>query len=114
MNGDTETDETFDFEEIRRGLETDGIVACKGAFSRAWVQHVREDIDAAFNEARSRKGGAVGRGPNRWYVEIHPEALRGFADLVDHPWVRAVCKVMLGPDYRFVEVGFDVPFPGAT
>jgi ectoine hydroxylase-related dioxygenase (phytanoyl-CoA dioxygenase family) len=55
----------------------------------------------------------VGRGPSRWYVEIHPQALRGFVDLVDHPWVRATCEAVLGPDYRIVEIGFDVPFPGA-
>jgi hypothetical protein len=35
-------------------------------------------------------------------------------ELVDHPWVRVVCETILGPDYRFVEVGFDIPFPGAT
>ncbi|MFW5474885.1 phytanoyl-CoA dioxygenase family protein [Knoellia sp. CPCC 206450] len=104
----------FDVDEIRHGLQTDGIIARRGAFAPAWVQQVREDIDAAFEEARSREGGAVGRGPNRWYVEIHPEALRGFVDLVDHPWVRTVCETVLGPEYRIVEVGFDTPFPGAT
>src|ERR1700712_2382757 len=103
MTGDSETDEKLDVEEIRRGLEIDGIIACKGAYPQTWVQQVREDIDTAFDEARSRDGGAVGRGPNRWYVEIHPEALRGFVELVDHPWVRAVCQTILGPDYRFVE-----------
>jgi Phytanoyl-CoA dioxygenase (PhyH) len=113
MTGDTTTQEAFDVEEIRRGLETDGIIARKGAFSPALVQQVREDVEAAFEEARSREGGAVGRGPHRWYVEIHPEALRGFVELVDHPWVRTVCEAVLGPDYRFVEVGFDIPFPGA-
>jgi ectoine hydroxylase-related dioxygenase (phytanoyl-CoA dioxygenase family) len=50
----------------------------------------------------------------RWGGEIHPEALRGFVELVEHPWVRTVCETILGPDYRFVEVGFDIPFPGAT
>src|SRR3954471_16617248 len=113
MGLDTTDDQELDVEEIRRGLEGDGIVARKGAFAPAWVQQLREDIDAAFEEARSREGGAVGRGPNRWYVEIHPEALRGFVDLVDHPWVRTVCETVLGPDYRIVEVGFDTPFPGA-
>lgn len=108
------TDQAFDVEEIRRGLETEGIIACRGAFSREWVGTVREDIDEAFAEARSRDRGAVGRGPHRWYVEIHPEALRGFVDLVDHPWVRTVCEAVLGPGYRIVEVGFDTPFPGAT
>jgi ectoine hydroxylase-related dioxygenase (phytanoyl-CoA dioxygenase family) len=103
----------FAVDEIRHKLQTEGIVACKGAFSREWVQRLRGDIDVAFEEARSREGGAVGRGPNRWYVEVHPEALRGFVELVEHPWVRTVCETILGPDYRIVEVGFDTPFPGA-
>jgi hypothetical protein len=114
MSAESMTEPEFDAEQTRYLLETDGIISCKGAFSRSWVQQVREDIDAAFEEARSREGGAVGRGPNRWYVEIHPEALRGFVDLVDHPWVRSVCETVLGPEYQIVEVGFDTPFPGAT
>jgi hypothetical protein len=110
----TTTDTTeFDVEEIRHKLETDGIIARQGAFTHDWVAQLREDIDVAFEEARSRHRGAVGRGPNRWYVEIHPEALRGFVELADHPWVRTVCETMLGPDYQIVEVGFDIPFPGA-
>ena len=114
MTRDTAAAETFDAEDVRRGLETDGIIARAGAFPPSWLRQVREDIDLAFEEARSREGGAVGRGPNRWYVEIHPEALRGFVELVDHPWVRVVCETVLGPDYQVVEVGFDTPFPGAT
>jgi ectoine hydroxylase-related dioxygenase (phytanoyl-CoA dioxygenase family) len=112
MSGDT-TETGFDVDEVVHGLHTDGVVARRGAVSQDWVRQVRADIDAAFDEARSREGGAVGRGPNRWYVEIHPEALRGFVDLVDHPWVRTVCETVLGPDYQIVEVGFDTPFPGA-
>ena len=89
-------------------------MVCKGAFEPSWVHQVRADVDAAFEEARSRDRGAVGRGPNRWYVEIHPQALRGFVELVDHPWVRLVCESVLGSSYQIVEVGFDTPFPGAT
>ena len=107
-------DVPIDTELIRETIETDGIIGCKGAFAREWVEQLREDVDAAFEEARSREGGAVGRGPNRYYVEIHPQALRGFVDLVDHPWVRAVCETILGPDYQIVEVGFDIPFAGAV
>jgi Phytanoyl-CoA dioxygenase (PhyH) len=113
MTTQTATGQDYDTEQIRRGLETKGIIALKSAFPVEWVEQVREDVDAAFDEARSRDRGAVGRGPQRWYVEIHPEALRGFVDLVDHPWVRTVCETMLGPDYQIVEVGFDTPFPGA-
>ena len=39
--------------------------------------------------------------------------MRGFVDLVDHPWVREVCEAVLGPDYEIVELGFDIPFAGA-
>ncbi len=97
-----------------RDLYTDGITALKGAFSVEWIEQLGEDIDVAFEEARRRPNGAIGRGPKRWYVEIHPEALRGFVELADHPWVRTVSEAVLGPDYRIVEVGFDIPFPGAT
>ena len=105
--------QSYDTEAIRQGLETEGIIALKGAFDVDWIAQLREDVDAAFEEARGREGGAVSRGPERWYVEVHPEALRGFVDLVDHPWVRTVCETVLGPDYKIVEVGFDTPFPGA-
>jgi hypothetical protein len=103
-----------DREAAVEALMTDGIIGRKGAFSREFVAEMAEDVDAAFAEARSRENGAVGRGPNRWYVEIHPQALRGFTELVDHPWVRAVSEAVLGPDYKIVEIGFDIPFAGAV
>jgi ectoine hydroxylase-related dioxygenase (phytanoyl-CoA dioxygenase family) len=95
------------------GLYGDGIIACKGAFSAAWVAQVKEDIETLFAEARARPRGALERGPFRYYVEVHPERLRGFVELATHPWVVAVCRAVLGPDYKIVEVGFDIPFPGA-
>lgn len=96
------------------GLYTDGIVAERAAFSTAWADRLGADIEALFQDALARPDGAVGRGPNRYYVEIHPEHLRGFTDLVTHPWVTGVCAAVLGIDYRIVEVGFDVPLPGAV
>jgi ectoine hydroxylase-related dioxygenase (phytanoyl-CoA dioxygenase family) len=109
----TASDGTSEVDAAVRALYTDGIVGHKGAFSRQWVQALGEDVLAAFDAARSRPHGAVGRGPHRWYVQIHPQELRGFVELADHPWVRAVSEAVLGPDYRIVEVGFDIPFPGA-
>ena len=104
----------FDVAKILGGLYGDGIIGLKGAFDRDWVQRMREDIDTLFDEARQRPGGALNRGPNRFYVEVHPERIRGFVDLVTHPWVVAVCSAVLGPDYKIVEAGFDVPGPGAA
>jgi Phytanoyl-CoA dioxygenase (PhyH) len=103
-------------EAIRSAVQTiyrDGVVGLQGAFSREWVERLREDMMTAFWAAIQRPGGAISRGPRRWYIEVHPENISGFLDLVTHPWVRAVAEAALGPDYRFVEIGFDVPFQGA-
>ena len=55
----------YDVATIMGGLYGDGIIALKGAFSREWVEQLRADVDAAFEEALTRPGGAVGRGPKR-------------------------------------------------
>jgi hypothetical protein len=94
-------------------LRTDGITALQGAFSREWAEQMREDMMEAFWSAIQRPRGAIGRGPRRWYVGIHPEELSGFVELASHPWVTALSKRMLGADYQIVELGFDVPFQGA-
>src|SRR5687768_18272624 len=82
----------FDIAAIMGGLYGDGIIGLKGAFERQWVQELGEDIEVLFQDALKRPGGAVGRGPKRYYVEIHPEGIRGFLDLVTHPWVTGVCR----------------------
>jgi hypothetical protein len=94
-------------------LYRDGIVGKKSAFTREWVEQLREDMLTAFWEAIQRPRGTVPRGRRRWYVELHPQALSGFVDLVTHPWITAMSEAVLGADYQIVEVGFDVPFQGA-
>jgi hypothetical protein len=96
-----------------QALYEDGVTALRGAFSRDWATRMRHDVMTAFWEAIQRPGGAVARGPRRWYVEIHPQAFSGFVDLCTHPWVTAMCVAVLGPDYQIVEIGFDTPFEGA-
>jgi hypothetical protein len=99
---------------IMGGLYGDGIIALKGAFSREWAQRMRADIDRLFEAAMQVPGGALPRGPQRWYVEVSPEQIGGFIDIATHPWFVAVCEAVLGPDYKIVEIGFDIPFPGAA
>ena len=103
----------YDVATIMGGLYGDGIIALRGAFTREWAARLREDIDRLFAAGLQREGALVGRGPKRYYAEIHPEDIRGFMELVTHPWVDAVSRAILGPDYRIVEIGYDVPLPGA-
>ncbi len=104
----------YDTAAIMGGLYGDGIIGLKGGFSRDWIQKMGEEIDMLYQAALKRPGGAVGRGPNRHYVEIHPEDMSGFVDLATHPWVIAVSEAVLGSEYKIVEIGFDVPNPGAV
>lgn len=105
--------EAYNIYENVETLYRDGVVGMKGAFTREWTERMREDMMTAFWQAIQRPGGAVSRGPRRWYVEIHPQDLDGFLDIVTHPWVVAMCENVLGPKYEIVEVGFDTPFQGA-
>lgn len=104
----------YDVAEIMGGLYGPGIIGLKNAFARDWVERMAEDIWTIWAEVKDRPGGALPRGPHRFYVEVHPERIRGFVDIATHPWFVAVCMAVLGPDYRIVEVGFDIPFPGAA
>lgn len=98
---------------IMGALYGDGFLGLPRAFPVPFVDELAHDLGVLDREALARPGGALPRGPARHYVEIHPERLRGFVALLTHPWIVAVCEAVLGPDYRLVEVGFDVPGPGA-
>ncbi len=100
--------------DLMGGLYGDGIIALSGAFTPDFADRLREDIERLWEEARDLPGGALPRGPARFYVETQPERIRGFVEIVTHPWFLAVCESVLGADYRIVEVGFDIPFPGAA
>lgn len=104
----------YETADIMRGLYGDGIIGQRGAFSTAFADRLRTEIMELFEEARQVPGGALPRGPERFYVEVQPERISGFVDIATHPWFVAVCKAVLGRHYRIVEVGFDIPFPGAA
>lgn len=104
----------------------DGIVTLEAALPPTWADVLLADFEVVYDEAEHRDrmaGGGQGRGrvprgpgddPRRYYLAVHPERLRGFLDLVTHPLVDAVCRSVLGDDYQYVEVGFDVALPGAV
>lgn len=100
--------------EQRAAIYADGIVGLPGCFSAEWTDDLHADFESAFAEARTHPKGLIGRGPHRYYFAVHPERVRGFVDLVSTPAVTQLCVEMLGPDYLIVELGFDVPLPGAT
>jgi hypothetical protein len=99
---------------LRGALESDGIVGLPGLFPREWAERLRLDFEAAFAQARSRERGTIGRGPHRYYFAVHPEQVTGFADLAAHPVLVDLFADVLGADYKIVELGFDVPLPGAV
>jgi hypothetical protein len=106
-----------DTDELRTQAETiyrDGIVGLPGCFPPAWVDALREDFEAAFAAARRYPEGTIGRGPNRYYFAVHPAQIRGFTELVSHPAIAGLSAQLLGADYQIVELGFDVPLPGAV
>lgn len=99
---------------IMAALYGPGIIGLQGAFAKDFADRLREDIERLHAEALRIPGGIVPRGPARCYVEVQPERIGAFVDIVTHPWFVAVCNAVLGPDWRIVEVGFDIPFPGAA
>lgn len=104
----------FEAANIMRGLYGDGIIAQRGAFTTAFADRLHAEIMTLFAAAQQVPGGTLPRGPERWYVEVQPERFSGFVEIATHPWFVAVCESVLGPAYRIVEVGFDIPFPGAA
>ena len=103
----------YDIATIMGGLSGDGIIGIKGAFERGWVQTMHEEILRLYELALKRPGGAVGRGPKRHYGDT-PGGYERFCGPGNHPWVVAVSEAVLGPDYKIVEIGFDVPNPGSA
>ncbi|MEL6982067.1 MAG: phytanoyl-CoA dioxygenase family protein [Actinomycetota bacterium] len=113
MTANHSTNQVWDAGQAADAVRSDGYARCGGALELDVVDHLRDEVARVFADARARDGGAVPRGPERWYVEVHPEAIDGFVEIAAHPWVASVAEAVLGPDYRIVEFGFDIPFPGA-
>lgn len=99
--------------DMKKALYENGICGFKGAFPREWAEQLRAEHLPIMEEDRSRERGHIPRGPNRFYHAVHPERLSGFVDVITHPMFDGMCQAVLGWDYQIVEVGFDIPLPGA-
>ncbi|TSB05435.1 phytanoyl-CoA dioxygenase family protein [Sphingorhabdus contaminans] len=106
-------DTDYDVAEIMGGIYGAGIISLVAAYDVALIDQVHRSILRLYDAARAIDGGALPRGPERWYVEVAPESIDNFVEIVSHPWFLAVSEAILGPAWSIVEVGFDIPFPGA-
>jgi hypothetical protein len=100
-------------EDLSRELYEQGITVVRGALPRAWAQDLDDDLAREFMGALRTPGGVAPRGWNRFYFEPYAERVRGFWDVAAHPVVTSLAEHMFGPDWRIVELGCDVPLPGA-
>ncbi len=91
----------------------DGLVGLPDLLPTEWADQLDADLKNEFMAALSHAGGTAPRGWNRFYFEPYPERLRGFLDLVTHPTITALSLQMFGDEYKVVELGCDVPLPGA-
>jgi hypothetical protein len=107
-------DQQYDIAAILGGLYGEGIVGLEAAFPRSLVKSLHRQVLDLHAEATRKANGAVPRGPKRWYVELQPERVEGFVEIVGHPWFVAVSTAVLGAGYQIVEFGFDIPLPGAA
>lgn len=94
-------------------IYSDGIVGLPDLLPIEWADELDEDLKKEFMAALSHPGGTAPRGWNRFYFEPYPERLRGFLELVTHPTITALSTHMFGDEYKVVELGSDVPLPGA-
>jgi hypothetical protein len=99
--------------DLRASIYGDGIAVLPDALPRAWAAQLDLDLGDEFVKALSARGGTAPRGWNRFYFEPYPERLEGFVAWVTHPDLTALSEELFGPDYVIVELGCDVPLPGA-
>ena len=93
--------------------EISGVLSAQ-LFPPAWAAELDVDLSRELIEALRTPRGVAARGWNRFYFEPYPERVRGFWDLVTHPVVRSLAEHMFGPAWQVVELGSDIPLPGAV
>ncbi|HKG55418.1 MAG TPA: phytanoyl-CoA dioxygenase family protein [Anaerolineales bacterium] len=105
----------LDVKQLSKDIYEHGITSLPDILPVRWADELDEDVGLQFIEALKIEDGegVAFRGWSRFYIELYPERLRGFVEFVSHPLVIEVSREVLGDDYQIVELGADIPLPGA-
>jgi len=105
----------LDFKQLSKDIHENGIANLPDILPVQWADELDEDVNLQFIHALKIEGGegVAFRGWSRFYIELYPERLRGFIEMVAHPAVVELSREVLGDQYEIVELGADIPLPGA-
>jgi len=105
----------LDFKQLAKDIYDHGVTNLPNILPVRWADELDEDVGLQFIEGLKVEGGegVAFRGWSRFYIELYPERLRGFMEFVNHPSVVELSREVLGDDYEIVELGADIPLPGA-
>jgi len=105
----------LDFKQLSNDIYDHGVTNLPDILPVRWADELDEDVGLQFIKGLKVEGGegVAFRGWSRFYIELYPERLRGFIKLVTHPAVVELSRQILGDDYEIVELGADIPLPGA-
>lgn len=115
MGGSINTATGLDFRKLCEDVYEKGLTSLPNILPIQWADELDEDMSAQFLKALQIENGegVAFRGWSRFYIELYPERLRGFVALVTNPAIVGLSREMLGDDYEIVELGADIPLPGA-
>lgn len=106
---------TLDFKQLTREIYEQGITNLPNILPVQWADELDEDVGLQFIDALRVEGGegVAFRGWSRFYIELYPERMRGFVEMISHPAIVELSREVLTDQYQFVELGADIPLPGA-
>jgi hypothetical protein len=105
----------LDVKQLSKEIYEHGITNLPNILPVQWADELDEDVGLQFVDALKIEGGegVAFRGWSRFYIELYPERMRGFVEMVTHPAVVELSREVLTDEYQIVELGADIPLPGA-
>ena len=106
---------SLDFKQLTKEIYEHGMTSLPDILPVQWADELDVDVGLQFIDALKIEGGegVAFRGWSRFYIELYPERIRGFLALVMHPAIMELSREVLGDQYQIVELGADIPLPGA-